>query len=162
MRAPGQTDSSNHRILNLDQLALPGVVEHDISLTRRDCAQPQGNLAPQPDLIRDLLASSSDGETLTAEDLANLRRHRIAVQKKDNPGLFYGPMQHQIACTEIALVLDVFGDGDKVRCDYAKAFFQEERLPLQEGWKKRSWWRSLGFMELGKTVGKIKTLVGAF
>ncbi|CAM1511038.1 Fc.00g085510.m01.CDS01 [Cosmosporella sp. VM-42] len=158
MRKPGQKDSVGHKVLNLDQLALPGVVEHDISLTRRDHQQGD-NLTLQPDLVKDLLACSSDGKTLTATDLAELRRRRVAKQKEVNPGLYYGPFQHQIACTEIALVLDVFGDGDKVRCDYARAFFEEERLPVNEGWKARRWW-SLGFVELGMSVGKIKKLVG--
>jgi hypothetical protein len=159
MRRLGQEDSMGKICLNLDQLALPGVVEHDISLTRLDHAQGD-NISLQPDLVRDLLASSSDGgKTLTAEDLAALRKRRIDKQREVNPSLAYGSLQHQIACTEIALVLDVFGDGNKVRCDFARAFFLEERLPTQEGWKKRRWW-SLGFFELGGTVGKIKQLVG--
>ena len=158
MRRAGQKDSMGRNTLNLDQLALPGVVEHDISLTRRDHQQGD-NLSRQPDLVRDLLASSSDGAVLTAEDLAALRRRRIERQKEVNPGLTYGAQQHQVACTEIALVLDVFGDGKQLPCDYARAFFQDERLPKQEGWKKRRWW-TLGFLELGKTVGKVKELVG--
>ncbi|KAF7560120.1 heme-thiolate peroxidase [Stylonectria norvegica] len=158
MRKPGQEDSAGTKCINIDQLGLPGVVEHDISLTRRDHQQGD-NITLQPDLVRDLLASSTDGKTLTAADLAALRRRRIDKQHEVNPGLYYGPLQHQIACTEIALVLDVFGDGDKVRCDYARAFFQEERLPIEEGWKRRRWW-SLGFLELGKTVMKVKKLVG--
>ena len=158
MRRPGQTDAAGRRSLDLDQLALPGVVEHDISLTRRDHQQGD-NLSRQPDLVRDLLAASSDGTTLTAADLAALRRRRIEKQKEVNPGLTYGPQQHQVGCTEIALVLDVFGDGKQVPCEYARAFFQDERLPRQEGWKKRRWWM-LGFLELGRTVGKVKELVG--
>jgi hypothetical protein len=146
-------------VLDLDQLALPGVVEHDISLTRRDYLQGEGNCAPQPDLIKDLLASSKDGKVLTMEDLAALRKRRIQRQLDDNPGLHYGSLQHQIACTEIALVLNLFGDGKSVPCDYARAFFQEERLPVQEGWKKRRWW-TLGFRELMGSVSKVKAAVG--
>lgn len=158
MRRPNQVDSKGQRVLNLDQLALPGVVEHDISLTRRDHTQAQGNCVPQPDLIQDLLASSQDGKTITIEDLAALRKRRIQRQLDENPGLMYGSMQHQIACTEIALVLNLLGDGKSVPCDYAQAFFKEERLPVKEGWKKR-WW-SLGFVELFGTTNKIKALVG--
>ena len=154
MRRPGQEDAAGKKCLNLDQLGLPGVVEHDISLTRRDHAQGD-NLSRQPDHSEDLVASSSDGgHTLSAEDLAALRRRRIEKQKEVNPGLVYGPLQHQIACAEISLILDVFGDGSKVRCDFARAFFQEERLPLQEGWKKRRWW------SLNRTIGKVKQLTG--
>ena len=99
------------KCLDLDQLGLSGVMEHDISLTRHDHTQDD-NTSRQPDLTRDLLASSLDGgQTLTAEDLATLRRRRTEKQKEVNPGLSYRLMQHQVGCTEIALVLDVFKDG---------------------------------------------------
>ncbi len=111
--------------------------------------------------MQDLLASSSDGgETLTAEDLAALRRRRIATQKHVNPGLLYGALQHTFACAEIALLLDVLGDGKNVRCDFARALFLEERLPTQEGWTKRRWWKRLGIFELSLTTAKIRKLIG--
>jgi hypothetical protein len=159
MRRAGQVDNKGRKVLDLNQLALHGVVEHDISLTRRDYHQGEGNLEIQPDLLRDLLACSKDGVTLTIEDLAALRKRRIQKQLEDNPGLKYGSMEHQVGCTEIALVLDVFGNGKGIPCEYAKAFFQEERLPVKEGWKKRWLW-TLGFMELAGTVAKIKALIG--
>jgi len=159
MRRPGQEDSMGVACLDLTQLALPGVVEHDISLTRRDYAQGD-NLTIQPDLAAQLIASSSDGgKTLSAQDLAELRKRRIEEQKQVNPTAKYGSLQHGIGCTEIALVLNVFGDGERVPCDYARAIFVEERLPRQEGWTKRRWW-TLGLLELARASGKIKKLVG--
>ena len=159
LRRPGQKDARGKSCLNLDQLALPGAVEHDISLSRRDCTQGD-NHSPQPDLIKDILECSSDGgQTLSMEDLSALRRRRIHQQLEVNPGLTYGHLQHEIACVEIALVLKVFGDGQKVRSDYVRAFFQEERLPIQEGWKKRRWW-SIGFVELVGTARRVKKAIG--
>lgn len=158
MRKNGQFDAAGRKCLDLNQLALPGVVEHDISLTRRDFNQGD-NISRQMDLIEDLLAASSDGgKTLTMEDLAVLRRRRIEQQAKDNPGLHYESLQHDIGSTEIALILNVFGDGKRIPCDRARAFFAEERLPTREGWKAK-WW-SLGFLKLVKATGKAKTLVG--
>jgi len=61
---------------------------------------------------------------------------------------------------EIALFLGVFGDGKKVRCDFARAFFEEERLPIREGWARRQWWRRLGIAELGLTARRVRRLVG--
>lgn len=159
MRRWDQKNSAGKCVLNLDQLALPGVVEHDISLTRRDHLQKEGNNAAQADLVQNLLNCSKDGQSLTMEELAALRKRRIQQQLDDNPGLHYGSLQHQIACTEIALILDVFGNGKSIPCDYARALFQDERLPVEEGWKKRWWW-SLGFSELASTVSKVKGLVG--
>ena len=164
MRRPGQVDAQGRKCLDLDQLALPSVVEHDISVTRRDFLQPEGNNARQPDLVRDLLEVSSDGKTFTEDELVQLRRKRIAIQKAAHKAagqeLKYGSMQHGIACTEMALVLNVFGDGKSVPFSYVKAFFEEERLPVKEGWQKRRWWRPLGIIELVLGSNKFKALVG--
>ncbi|KAK3989230.1 putative peroxidase [Cladorrhinum sp. PSN332] len=160
MREPGQFDPDGKPVLDLDQIGREGVAEHDISLTRLDRAQGD-HLAAQPDLVNELLSISSDGgKTITVEDLAALRLRRIEKQKADNPGLFYGPLQHRISCTEIALIVCVLGDGSKVPVEYVRALFAEERLPVQEGWKKRSWWSTLGFRELGSTSKKVRELVG--
>lgn len=159
MRRSDQKNDAGKAVLDLDQLALPGVVEHDVSLSRRDHHQKEGNLAPQADLIKDLLACSKDGKTLTIDDLAAHRKRRIQQQLDDNPGLKYGSLEHELGCGEIALILDVFGDGKSVSCDYARAFFQEERLPIKEGWKRRWWW-TLGLIELKSTASKVKRLIG--
>jgi hypothetical protein len=158
MRKSGQRDSMGKEYLNLDQLALPGVIEHDISLTRRDYQQGD-NISLQVDLVEELLGSSSDGgKTLTAEDFAAFRRRRIQTQKEVHPGLVYGPRQHNIACGSIAAVLKVFGDGNKIPYEYARSFFMEERLPLREGWKRRRWW-TLGLLEIVWSARTIKKLM---
>jgi len=159
MRNRGQFDGQGKKVLNLNQLALPGVVEHDISLIRRDHQQDEGNIVIQKDLLQDLLASSTDGKTLTMADLAAFRKRRIQRQLHDNLALKYDSKAHGTACTEIALVLDVFGDGKSIPCDYAQAFFREERLPVKEGWRKRWWW-TLGFVELGRSVSQVKAMIG--
>lgn len=158
-RTPGQVDGAGKPVLNLEQLALHNRVEHDVSLTRTDFHQGD-NVKIQPDMVRDLLAASSDGgKTLTMADLAALRKRRIERQKEVNPELLYKDGQHTVACAEIALILNVLGDGDKVPCDYVRSFFLEERLPIKEGWKRREWW-TLGFVELQFSVNKIKKLIG--
>ena len=159
MRRAGQTDSAGRAVLDLDQLALPGAVEHDISLTRRDHAQEEGNCARQEDLVSDLLACSADGKSITREELAGFRKRRIEKQREDNPGLTYTSLNHELACGEIALILGVFGDGKSVPYNYVASFLQEERLPLQEGWKKRWWW-TLGLVEVKLIATKVKKLVG--
>jgi len=159
MRRPGQIDAAGKKVIDLDQLALPGVVEHDVSLSRRDYLQKEGNVALQKDLVREILAASSDNETLTLEDLAALRKRRIQQQTEDNPGLKYGSREHQLGCGEISLILDVFGNGKSVPCSYVRSIFNEERLPVQEGWTKRRWW-TLGFLELEGTVRKVKKCIG--
>jgi hypothetical protein len=150
MRKPGQMDRVGERILNLDQLDAPGVIEHDISISRLDHAQGD-NHTPQPDLIHRLLASSTDGKTLSIQDLASYRRQRITEQRKANTTAVYGKLQHVEACAEIGLLIGVFGEGgDGVRVEYLRAFFGEERFPVEEGWKVRGggWFEGLGIVEL--------------
>ncbi|KAL8992732.1 MAG: hypothetical protein Q9169_006884 [Polycauliona sp. 2 TL-2023] len=159
MREPGQKDSDGVPCLNLDQLALHNVVEHDVSLTRRDFAQGDNN-APQADLIQDLLDASSNGKTITMDDFIALRRRRYETQKAENPKLDFQGLRVQIACTEVALILKVFGDGMEVPVDYVRAFFQEGRLPRKEGWSKRRWW-TLGLVELNLLASKIKGILGS-
>lgn len=159
MRRPNQTNKAGIPVLDLDQLSLPGAVEHDISLTRRDFAQEEGNCARQEDLVRNLLACSKDGKSITREELAALRKRRIEKQREDNPGLIYGPLQHEMSCGEIALILGVFGDGKSAPYDYVAPFLREERLPINEGWEKRWWW-TLGLVEVKIIASKVKALIG--
>lgn len=159
MRRPDQTDREGRPTVDLDQLALSGAVEHDISLTRRDYAQKEGNCARQEDLVSDLLSCSTDGKKITREELAGLRKRRIERQCKDNPSLTYGPLQHELGCGEIALILGVFGDGKSAPYDFVAPFFREERLPINKGWKKRWWW-TLGLVELKVMASKVKALIG--
>ncbi|KIL89420.1 hypothetical protein FAVG1_06998 [Fusarium avenaceum] len=155
MRKPGQVDAEGRRVINLDQLGLPNTVEHDVSLTRQDHQQGD-NITLQQDLVEDLLASSKDGKVITANDLAEFRKKRIARQKADNPGLQYGAFEHDLACAEIALILNVIGTGESVLCSYAKAFLQEERLPVEEGWRKGGF----GLVELITKRNNMKKLIG--
>lgn len=158
-RRPGQVDRIGRPILDLDQLALHNAIEHDVSLTRRDFAQPAGNCARQADLVEEVLASSTDQHILTMQALAGVRRQRIATQRSETSGLEYGALQHELGCGEIALILGVFGDGKTVPYDYVAAFLREERLPLDEGWQKRTWW-TLGLVEVKLIANRVKRMVG--
>lgn len=160
LRNLGQRDSSGAACLNLDQLGRHGAVEHDVSLSRCDAAQGD-QTTPQKDLIADLVASSSDGKMITTEDLARFRVQRTEQQRRDNPRLEYGPVQHQMACAESAFVQKLFGyenRSDSVPVPYVKALFEEERLPINEGWKRRVWWL-LGFVELMSQAEILKKCV---
>lgn len=148
------------RYLNLVNLASHGAIEHDISLTRRDEGQLQGNNDAQQDLVDDMLACSSDGgKTLTVEDLGRFLRSRIQQQLHDNPELVYGPANHQVNCGQVALMMGCFGNGKSIPCSYVKAIFQDERLPWKEGWTKRTWW-TMGVLEFFGAVQRMIAEVG--
>lgn len=157
MRRPGQKDSQGHNTLNLDQLGIHNVVEHDVSLTRHDIGQGD-NISPQPELIRDLLAASSNGKTITINDFVALRKRRYAKQKEVNPGMDFSEKWAGIACAEIALILKVFGDGKEVPVSYVKAFFQDGRLPREEGWTRHE--QAVGFFAMNSVAKKVQKALG--
>jgi hypothetical protein len=158
LRRPGQFDSKGNKCIDLSQLAIHGAIEHDISLSRRDLAEGD-NCKPDPQLIEEMIKSSSDGgKTISLEDLCTYQRRRIHEQLESNPGLAYGPPEHSVVCGQILMFIKVFGDGKRVPCEYVRALYTEERLPRREGWRKR-WW-SVGFIEIARGLGKVQNLMG--
>jgi hypothetical protein len=152
--------SNGKKYINLVDLASHGAIEHDISLSRRDIGQKAGNNAPQQDLIEKLLDSSSDGgESLSVDDLGKFIKRRIKQQLNENPGLTYGPSEHQVNCGQVALMMHCFGNGKTIPCKYVRALFVDERLPIDEGWRKRTWWQ-MGLIEFFGAVQTMKTVVG--
>ena len=61
-------------------------------------------------------------------------------------------LQQTLARAEVALLQTIFGEGRKgyaVPVGYLRVFFEEERLPVEEGGRKWSWWwLRLGVWEL--------------
>lgn len=178
VRAKGQVDALGVPCLNLDDLNRHGAIEHDVSMSRRDFAQGD-NHTGQPDLIAEILASAhtntnksnnnGGNDEITIDDWAGLRVRRIEQQRRENPHLALGPLQNKLGLAETALVQKAFGDGSRgwaVPVEYAAALFGEERLPVREGWRRRSWWwwwSSVGIIEvaaqaraLGKVIEGIK------
>ena len=162
MRDPDQRDSSGNECLNLDQLDRHNAVEHDVSLSRRDFGQGD-NHTSQKDLVAQILNSSSDGKKFTTNDFAKLRKQRLEQQKRDNPDLMFGSAQETVAYGEVGFIQTVFGHANPnydVPKSYIKALFEEERLPLNEGWKKRTWW-TVGLIELNTQVKGLKKAIAA-
>ena len=154
---PNQTIDGK-KYLNLEDLASHGAIEHDVSLSRRDFAQEQGNNKPQQDLILEMLEYSFDGVSLTTDDLGRFIKARVQAQLVDNPELVYGPSEHQVNCGQIALMMGCFGKGDTIPVSYVKAIFQDERLPIEEGWTRRYWW-TMGLYEFfGAVSGMVKAV----
>ncbi len=71
----------------------------------------------------------------------------------------YGPAEHELACSEIATILKLFGDGTEIPCEYARSFFLQERPADAGGLAKRRWW-SLGLLEIIWGARTIKSLLG--
>ncbi|KAL9581356.1 MAG: hypothetical protein Q9212_003947 [Teloschistes hypoglaucus] len=141
IRDADQKDSNGMACLNLDQLNRHNAIEHDGSLTRRDDAQGD-NHTVQPDLVWQLLQASSDGRIITTNDFAGLRKRRTEQQRTDNARLCFPWFLHYVMAGQIAATQRIFGESSKgyaIPVSYARALFEEERLPVDEGWRKRQW-----------------------
>ena len=123
---------------SIDQLALPGAVEHDVSLTRWDFGQGD-NITPQEDLMAYLLAVSSNGTEITSEDFTTRRRQRLEQQECDNPLLQFDSMANQLGCTEISLIQRLFGNAKKgysVPMPYAKTLSRKRDCQSKRGGRR--------------------------
>lgn len=56
-------------------------------------------------------------------------------------------------------MMGCFGDGKTIPVKYVRAIFEEERLPIEEGWKRRSWW-TMGLVEFFSAVKNLVNAVG--
>ncbi|KAH8171287.1 peroxidase, family 2 domain-containing protein [Sarocladium implicatum] len=163
LREVGQVDRRGVPCIDLDQLARPGVVEHDVSLTRRDFNEGD-NVSLQPDLVEAMLASSSDGgKTISLDDLLVYRQQRLADQKERNESVKFGERQARVAYGELAFAVGLFGDGERVSVDRVRAVFGEERLPVKEGWRTQGggWLSGFGIVRLMRGIEDVKRRVKA-
>lgn len=93
--------------------------------------------------LEELLSFSSDGKTVSLQDLAEANKHQVA----NDPG----ESGHRFGVAEYSIILEVFGrsneDGDKfLTKDDLVRLFRDNKLP--EGWQKDS----VGFVDLGSTI----------
>ncbi|KAG8528928.1 uncharacterized protein KY384_006617 [Bacidia gigantensis] len=144
-------------IMDLDQIGRHGGVEHDVSLSRLDTAQGD-NHTRQPNLVSQLLATSKDGLNITLEDWAGLRKLRLQQQTDANKELHFTKRENHSAAAEIAFLLSVFGDGEKVGKERMGAIFGEERLPIMEGWSAGR--KGVGVLQVNKLAGEVEKAVG--
>ncbi|EPS45589.1 hypothetical protein H072_412 [Dactylellina haptotyla CBS 200.50] len=166
LRNAGQVNVKGEPVLNLDQLSRHGAVEHDVSLVRNDFAQGD-NTSPQPHLVEELLKASSDGKIFTIADFARLRNQRLREQKQDNPQLNFGLREAILAFGEVALIMCIWGVSfsggyDKAPYEYIKAIFKDERIPFQEGWKRRTIPLTLAELTLNSTYLQAATFIDSF
>ncbi|KAL4897148.1 Cloroperoxidase [Aspergillus ambiguus] len=146
LRNPGQVNNSGTPVLNLDQTGRPHAVEHDVSLSREDRALGD-SVNPHPGLVEGFLGYPPQ-DFFSVSHFGRFRKKRYLEQKAKNKDLDFSYKTHIVACAEAAIFQGVFGEGvfRRLPVEYAKAVFQEERLPLNEGWRPR--WIPLMISEL--------------
>ena len=116
--------------IDLVQLRAHGKIEHDVSLVRDDAAEGNNYLVNST-LFDQLVAHSSDGQSITVEDMGRFRRDRYAFSKATNPQLTFGVKEESLAFAEAAVLLAVNGKlpGAATPIARLRQFLLEQRYP---------------------------------
>lgn len=136
---------------HLDDLNKHGVIEHDGSLSRADLSMGphHDNHTFSPEIwattlsvLRSPDSPDSDedlDERISIEKAAKMRGYRIEQGPKINPEGFHMSSEDlRFSAIETALYLRVFGEGTGggARTRWVRVMFEEERLPIEEGFKR--------------------------
>lgn len=123
--------------MDLDDLNLHNAIEHDASLSRQDAAM--GDSTPfSPEIFAQTLSYFPQGASaVSIADVAAARWGRVQYSRANNPEFKYADAQifpsHFESSAYFQLLMDK--SSQTARVDWIKAFFAEERLPWNEGWR---------------------------
>ncbi|KAK4618915.1 putative sterigmatocystin biosynthesis peroxidase stcC [Fulvia fulva] len=109
-------------------------IEHDVSLSRQDTFF--GNNQPfNRTIFNEVLAFYKGMENATIPVTWQAKYARVQDSQKRNPDCTYGPRELLLSNGEAALYLSVLGDPTSgvAPVKYIKTFFEQERLPYEEG-----------------------------
>jgi len=150
-------EDGKYVLRKLEDLGAHNVVEHDVSMTRLD-AYHGNQICINEERLQDLLNHSLDGQHYTSTDFANLHNRRYENSKNTNPEVVYGLKQALTSYGEMALLLRVFGDGDKVKLDDLRQVLGNEQLPSDY----RSDREKVHVLAVAKTIIDLKARAGVF
>ncbi|ORY07046.1 Chloroperoxidase, partial [Clohesyomyces aquaticus] len=146
-----QNENADHdepETFDLDHLSTHGPIEHDVSLSRSDYNLGNGdNHTFNPTIFSKVLAVyTANGATETSfESMSRARWERVLAAKKaheeERKTIQYGVKEFVLSYGESALVLGIIGGKGKgregkVRVEWVRVLFEEERVPHKEGWSK--------------------------
>nr|7ZNM_A Chain A, Artificial Unspecific Peroxygenase [Marasmius rotula]7ZNM_B Chain B, Artificial Unspecific Peroxygenase [Marasmius rotula]7ZNV_A Chain A, artificial unspecific peroxygenase [Marasmius rotula]7ZNW_A Chain A, artificial unspecific peoxygenase [Marasmius rotula]7ZNW_C Chain C, artificial unspecific peoxygenase [Marasmius rotula] len=121
----------------LDDLKLHGTIEHDASLSREDFAL--GDNLHFNEAIFNTLANSNPGsDVYNITSAGQVLKDRLADSLARNPNVTNTGKEFTIRTLESAFYLSVMGNATTGEApkNFVQIFFREERLPIEEGWKR--------------------------
>ncbi|KAJ7059236.1 Cloroperoxidase [Mycena amicta] len=123
--------------LDLDALALHNLVEHDASLSRGDFALGD-NLHFNETIFSTLVDSNPGVDFYNATSAGLVQKERLDISLATNPNVTNTEKEFFIRTVESALYLSVMGNAitGVAPKNFVQTFFREERLPIEEGWKR--------------------------
>ncbi|KAJ3973519.1 Peroxidase, family 2-domain-containing protein [Lentinula raphanica] len=128
----------NKRSYMLYTLSRHGTIEHDASLSRSDHALGDNLHFNATVFNSTLLQSDLSPDVYDITSVGQILEERLAHAKKENPDLVNTVKERQSQLLEASLFLSAMGDARTgvAPKKFVDIFFREERLPLEEGWKR--------------------------
>ncbi|KAJ7123685.1 Cloroperoxidase [Mycena epipterygia] len=123
--------------MNLDALKLHNLIEHDASISRNDWAI--GDNLHFNETVFSTLANANPGvDYYNATSAGQVQHDRLANSVAINPNVTNTLKEFLLRSRESALYLSVFGNPATgvAPKKFVQIFFREERLPIEEGWKR--------------------------
>ncbi|KAG9664743.1 Cloroperoxidase, partial [Aureobasidium melanogenum] len=144
----------NATFLTLQQLNRHNVLEHDASLSRMDAYYGNNHIF-NPEVFATTTRYWTN-ETLTAKMLANSKLARMIESRAFNPTYSFTDTNEQFSLGEVAAPVIAFGDvaAVTVNRDLVMYFFENERLPLQLGWRRKN--ETVTLKDILSVVGSIR------
>ncbi|KAJ7575701.1 Chloroperoxidase [Mycena floridula] len=135
----GLTTSTALDTFTLDDIKLYNSIEHDASLSRGDFAL--GDNLHFNETIYQTLANSNPGvDFFNATSAGQVQKQRLADSQATNPKLINTSKEFSLRTGQSALYLSIMGDPTTgvAPKNFVNIFFREERMPIEEGWKRPS------------------------
>ncbi|KAJ3777731.1 Peroxidase, family 2-domain-containing protein [Lentinula raphanica] len=119
----------------LDDLKLHGTIEHDASFSRSDNALGDNLHFNSTVFNSTFLQSNLSSDVYDTTSVGQIMEERLALAKQANPNVVNTVKERQSQLLEASLFLSVMGINSS-HLSFVHIFFREERLPLEEGWKR--------------------------
>ncbi|KAJ7580473.1 Cloroperoxidase [Mycena floridula] len=133
----GLSTSTDLNTFTLDDIKLYNSIEHDASLSRGDFAL--GDNLHFNETIYQTLANSNPGvDFFNATSAGQVQKQRLTESQATNPKLINTSKEFGIRTGQSALYLSIMGDPitGVAPKEFVNIFFREERMPIEEGWKR--------------------------
>ncbi|KAJ8081132.1 hypothetical protein PM082_017974 [Marasmius tenuissimus] len=133
----GLLTSHEAQTMSLHDIALHGNIEHDASLSREDIAIGD-HIRFNETTFSTLLNSNPGSDVYNTTSAGRVMHARLADSLSRNPNVTNTDFQQGTRAGESGFYLSVMGDpitGDAPK-KFVQIFFREERLPIEEGWKR--------------------------
>ncbi|KAF2110214.1 Chloroperoxidase [Lophiotrema nucula] len=122
---------------NLDDLNKHNAIEHDASLSRKDFNSGGDSHTFSQEIFDEYIGAFNGSTEITLPAAALARWNRVQTEQHRDPKFVYGPTQRFNSYLETVIYNLVLGNATTQRTpmEFVKIFFQEERLPFNEGWR---------------------------